>query len=598
MKRKLRASIALVLALSVFVGANAFAQAPYSASSGDIRAYLDANAQVRQQGKEGSLGSEINAIVSVDSAQAYCVNAGGELIQLPLDGSDPRVLAEGVAQAVALGGAFYYLDAQTQVIMSVAPGEKPRALGAAQSAQKPLDTDGEKLYYGDQLVDLATGALTASEYTAFTVLDTLMTARQGDNLVVRKLGSQDDWAQVDGGVVSACEIGGTLYYVTTAKILKAYDLATSLSRPVCSMSNGFTGQLCSNGQQLFANTASGDIYRISPTTGASELVIEFATAGDPARLISLGDELMLYSSEDGVNSLLGQWPAPGEEAQPQATVQPEETVEPEETKEPNATPEPEEAEETALEQPVPTIAPTSTPKPEKTPGPSGYAELVRGDEGELIRKLQKRLIELGYLGGGADGDFGRNTEAAVKAFQKGIGWKQSGVATVDLQKKLFAKDAPKASLYRELSKGDSGEDVKNLQKRLKKLGYYAGSEDGKFDSGVEKAVKRFQKAMDWKQTGVATETLQKKLYSKSAPKYSEEEYITLRPGDSGERVKKLQRRLKALGYFTGEIGGNYQTLTTKAVKRFQKEIGEDADGVATVALQRKIFADDAPEYSG
>lgn len=37
-------------------------------------------------------------------------------------------------------------------------------------------------------------------------------------------------------------------------------------------------------------------------------------------------------------------------------------------------------------------------------------------------------------------------------------------------------------------------------------------------------------------------------------------------------MKKLQRRLKQLGYFDGDIGGNYLTKTTKAVKEFQAAI--------------------------
>ena len=87
-----------------------------------------------------------------------------------------------------------------------------------------------------------------------------------------------------------------------------------------------------------------------------------------------------------------------------------------------------------------------------------------------------------------------------------------------------------------------------------------------------------------------------KPYGGSATPTPEPEYVSLKPGDSGTRVKQLQTRLKELGYFSGNIGGNYGELTTAAVKRFQKKIGANQTGNATVALQQRLFADDAPTY--
>ena len=71
---------------------------------------------------------------------------------------------------------------------------------------------------------------------------------------------------------------------------------------------------------------------------------------------------------------------------------------------------------------------------------------------------------------------------------------------------------------------------------------------------------------------------------------SDAEYETLSYGDTGEKVKKLQAKLKELGYFEGVLGGNYLTLTTAAVKAFQTDFGFEADGVATEAVQKAIFA--------
>ena len=57
---------------------------------------------------------------------------------------------------------------------------------------------------------------------------------------------------------------------------------------------------------------------------------------------------------------------------------------------------------------------------------------------------------------------------------------------------------------------------------------------------------------------------------------------TLRPGDTGPGVKRLQRRLhvKATGY--------YGKLTKRAVKRFQRRHGLTVDGIAGPKTMRKL----------
>ena len=80
----------------------------------------------------------------------------------------------------------------------------------------------------------------------------------------------------------------------------------------------------------------------------------------------------------------------------------------------------------------------------KTEAETTYTTLQKGSKGDDVMKLQQRLKELGYLKGSADGDYGKGTEKAVKAFQKRAGLKQDGVAGAAMQKALFADDAPAA----------------------------------------------------------------------------------------------------------------------------------------------------------
>ncbi len=51
-----------------------------------------------------------------------------------------------------------------------------------------------------------------------------------------------------------------------------------------------------------------------------------------------------------------------------------------------------------------------------------------GSRGEEVRRVQKKLKELGYYKGSVDGIFGTNTRNAVKAFQKNCGITADGIA--------------------------------------------------------------------------------------------------------------------------------------------------------------------------
>lgn len=104
----------------------------------------------------------------------------------------------------------------------------------------------------------------------------------------------------------------------------------------------------------------------------------------------------------------------------------------------------------AAEEPEVTAEATVEPEgkadaPEQTEAPEVvYETLQKGSKGKAVKKLQKRLKTLGYLTGKVDGDYGKGTAKAVKAFQKKAGLPQTGVADDATQKALYADDAPAA----------------------------------------------------------------------------------------------------------------------------------------------------------
>ena len=78
----------------------------------------------------------------------------------------------------------------------------------------------------------------------------------------------------------------------------------------------------------------------------------------------------------------------------------------------------------------------------------------KGSKGEDVKEIQERLIELGYLQGKADGDFGKKTEEAVKAFQQNKGLELTGEVYQDDYDALFA---PEPTATPEETKQDNSE---------------------------------------------------------------------------------------------------------------------------------------------
>jgi peptidoglycan hydrolase-like protein with peptidoglycan-binding domain len=89
---------------------------------------------------------------------------------------------------------------------------------------------------------------------------------------------------------------------------------------------------------------------------------------------------------------------------------------------------------------VPVVV-TATPVPQPTITPNqSYKNLKQGDRGDQVKKVQERLIELGYLTGEADGAYGGQTRRAVLRFQYYNGLQQDGVAGRATQTILFEEE--------------------------------------------------------------------------------------------------------------------------------------------------------------
>ena len=308
--------------------------------------------------------------------------------------------------------------------------------------------------------------------------------------------------------------------------------------------------------------------------------------------------------------------------------------------------------------PTAAVAPATTAPDASGTGLFGgnYAKMVRGEVSSRVRVLQTALNALGYSVGTADAVYGSGTEAAVRLFQVMQGLTADGKAGEKTLKRIesfFNADGTVRSDYtppanlptatpttapgsgtmptRTLRPGDSGEDVRSLQTRLKELGYYAGAIDGQYGSGTTSAVFQFQINNGLYADGKAGPDTNTRLFSDSAiavnattstpqptettapttavptteptasPSPTPQNTVpsrTLSQGSTGDDVRSVQSRLQELGYYNGVLDGVYGSGTVAAVTAFQQANNLDADGKAGAATYAILFSDKAIPAAG
>lgn len=167
---------------------------------------------------------------------------------------------------------------------------------------------------------------------------------------------------------------------------------------------------------------------------------------------------------------------------------------------------------------APTAKPTATPKPTAQPEEDD-GRISLGDTGYAVRKMQRRLMELGYPVGKVDGDFGENTLLAVNLFQCAIGYRNRNYASESMLNKLYSKKASGYDPYAPLKPGDEGADVKIMQTFLDDLGYDLGKKgiDGKYGEDTKAAVEQFQFVAGMEVTGEADAETLLRLYDEEHP---------------------------------------------------------------------------------
>ena len=265
----------------------------------------------------------------------------------------------------------------------------------------------------------------------------------------------------------------------------------------------------------------------------------------------------------------------------------------------------------------------------------------------VIFGVQTKLIELAYLTGVADGVLGPATETAILEFQQVHGLEATGVADPETREllqsgtNLTIKPTPTPSPR---AHGAKGTDIEIAQQRLAEWGFLEGTVDGHYGDDTEDAVKEFKSYQyedmlayleanptpspeptptptpsptptvapgempvvfdatlppeptatpsptPYAPDGEITDNLLDFFKSDNFDVYRQ----TVRNGDKGTEVERVQRRLHQLKYLYS-ADGTFGNLTENALKYFQRKNNLDQTGVADETTQRLLFSPNAIE---
>ena len=225
-----------------------------------------------------------------------------------------------------------------------------------------------------------------------------------------------------------------------------------------------------------------------------------------------------------------------------------------------------------------------------------------GSSGAEVKKMQKLLLNRGYdLGSyGADGEFGQATYEALKQFQAYHNLEvdgEYGPASRAVLEQPFNRGY--------LQKGDSSDEVRDMQLLLMKAGYSVGASgaDGEFGQNTYNALVKFQKENGLTASGHYDTTTKEKLNavvdaieskdsesssSSSSNGKGEASGTTYRYGMEGDEIKEIQKLLKTKWKYDLTPSGKFSQATLEIVVNFQTYHGLDATGKLDPATIDKI----------
>ena len=588
--------LALIIALIPAYAATTTGRGDEVARNGGLAAFMNSTGSIYISGQSTPMNqTPAKGVLSIDAYRIVFFATNGDLMSISLDTNQETVLTKDAAAACVANDSVYYVskaDSKKLIRCDIDSGKTQTVLTATENLNRVYSTSSGVIAAqvsnsGAYIQDAVSGKFIAyngdiaNEIQNFDTFDVYTDSQK--NLYVKTSGASSG-AFVDSNVQDWAVIGSNIYYITGVSsniTLKSYSTANATWNIVFVPNIEMEPQLTASAGTLFMLGKNNIVYCVDVS---NRCLVKFATLPDKSSYnVTSGKQVTGFTIEAVSGQLNVYGTVSGTDTLPTFTfVDSTSTV----------------VSDTSSETMLlcayaidgeDTVSALLKPAPQ-------YSTLRRGSRGEAVSAIQQPLYDLGYYNYYIDGIYGWRTELAVEMLQSDLGLRVTGVANADLQKLILAGGLEPYSPYRQISIGSTGWRVRNMQERLRDLGYLADDADGIFGERTEAAVELFQQENGLTVNGVANEATLKRLYSSNAAECSS--YIELRRGDSGYRVRALNERLKELYYLEGDAGSYYSSATAEAVRRFQAEIGLRQSGRASASLQSKLFSRSAPEYSG
>jgi peptidoglycan hydrolase-like protein with peptidoglycan-binding domain len=264
-----------------------------------------------------------------------------------------------------------------------------------------------------------------------------------------------------------------------------------------------------------------------------------------------------------------------------------------------------------------TLAVADAPRPTAAVEATSVVGLRQGASGPAVQALQEKLIGFGYyVAGGADGNFGAGTTAALRVFQQQNGLNPTGVVTENTARYLgLASGVPAASATSQapqalaasasptaaaapgsvvgLRLGATGEPVRQVQLAILATGLVlSGGADGTFGASTHRGVTLVQRVNGLPETGVvdaATASVLGLTGSASSPSAPAPAGPVVQLGAIGAPVQRIQQLLIKSGInVVGGADGVFGPQTRRSVSAFQRLHGLPQTGTVDAATDAAL----------
>lgn len=235
--------------------------------------------------------------------------------------------------------------------------------------------------------------------------------------------------------------------------------------------------------------------------------------------------------------------------------------------------------------PTTPTTPTNPTNPTNPTTPGGN-KLEFGSRGDAVTQLQRDLTRLGYPLED-DGIFGRQTDEAVKKFQRDHGLEPDGIVGPRTRAAIDRATTPVPTAR--LEQGARGEQVRELQDALVKLGFMTQAQmntgPGTFGPRTDAALKAFQRSQGLTADGIYGPRSQAALRTAlggTAPTTPTNPTNPTTPATtvSGARIDDILRgtNLAGKGDLIARLSQQYNIPAELALAMFRKEASFATDG--------------------